>query len=221
MTTAARMTELLRARYQPEAVLVCGSWAEGTQEAESDFDAVVVTRHPAPIHDGRLAEGVALDVSFLSPEVLGDPDWEAEEWPQLYHAVPAWDPEGIGAALIARVRAAIDALPGKTPAEKARAAAWCRKMLGRARRDDPEGNWRRHWLLTESLTVWAELTDHPWFGGKKALARMAAEDFSSFSLYEAALRDGGGEALAAWVRRLEELAPTGPGQGSEVSSKTP
>ncbi len=201
-----RIVALLRARYQPEAVLVCGSWAEGTQERESDFDAVVVTRHPAPIHDGSLAGDVRLDVSFLSPEVLADPEWDAEDWPQLYHAVPAWDPRGTGAAMIARVRERIDALPGKTPAEKARAAAWCRKMLGRAQRGDPEGNWRRHWLLTESLTVWAELTDRPWFVGKKALARMAAEDPASFAPYAAALEDGSGEALAVWVRRLEELA---------------
>ena len=212
-----RIVALLRARYQPEAVLVCGSWAEGSQTPESDFDAVVVTRHPVPIHEGGLAEGVELDVSFLSPEVLKDPEWDAEDWPQLYHAVPAWDPGGIGAAMIARVRARIDALPCKTPAEKARATAWCRKMLGRAFRGDPEGDWRRHWCLTESLTVWSELTDRPWFGGRKALARMAAEDPASFALYRDALRDGGEEALGAWVERLSGLAP----EEGKLSSETP
>jgi hypothetical protein len=35
---------------------------------------------------------------------------------------------------------------------------------------------------------------------------MAAEDPASFAPYAAALEDGSGEALAVWVRRLEELA---------------
>ena len=56
----------LEKEYDPLAVILYGSFADGTQDAESDFDALVITRDRKK-HDTSRVGDTVLDV-FVWPE---------------------------------------------------------------------------------------------------------------------------------------------------------
>ena len=209
MSEAQALVRALCGRWEPEAVLVCGSFADGTQDAASDFDAVVLTDRPAPVRDTGLLLGRRQDVWFLRPADTGE-DWDPAEWPQLYHARAVFDPGGLGEALIRRVRARIDAYPPKSAAANEENLDWLERMVTRARRGDAEGCYRLLWLLAESLEIWCDLRGRWSFGPKKSLARLEAEEPEGFALYAAALRAPSPETAGAWVAYLRASAPAVP-----------
>ena len=45
-----QVVERLKARYQPERIVLFGSWAAGTPSAESDVDLLIVKRTDQPFH---------------------------------------------------------------------------------------------------------------------------------------------------------------------------
>lgn len=193
--------DILAARWQPTAILVYGSFADGTQDEFSDFDALVITDRPAPIHDHSLLEGRQLDVFFAAPSLF-EGEWFPEDFEQLYHAVPVLDETGLGARIIAEVRRWFDTRPPMTPEVKAQQLAWCRKMLRRAAKGDPEGLYRLHWLLTESLRIWCEVTDRNFFGSKKTLRLMREVSPEAFDAYTKALADPTPTLTERWIGML-------------------
>ncbi|MBR4459790.1 MAG: nucleotidyltransferase domain-containing protein [Clostridia bacterium] len=203
-TTVREITDALVRRWSPEAVLVYGSFADGTQDAQSDFDALVITRTPAPPHDTSDLCGHRQDVFFSSPEIFGG-EWFPEDFVQLYHAVPAYDPEGMGRTVIDAVRRWVDSRPRRSPAECRDGLAWLEKMLTRAGRGDPEGDYRLLWMLTDSLEIWCDLTGRFCFGPKKSLRLLREEDPAGWELYRAALHAPSPATAAAWVNHLRRL----------------
>ncbi|MBR4710489.1 MAG: nucleotidyltransferase domain-containing protein [Clostridia bacterium] len=202
-----RTREILDAlirRWQPAAVLVYGSFADGTWDDQSDFDALVLTRTPAPAHDTSLLCGRRLDVFFSSPEIF-EGEWFPEDFVQLYHAVPAYDPEGRGQAVIGAVRRWADSRPPRSRADRLDSLAWLDKMLERAGRGDPEGDYRLLWLLTDSLEIWCDVTGRFCFGPKKSLALLREKDPAGWALYTAALRSPRAETAEPWVAHLRRL----------------
>ncbi len=45
-----QVVELLKARYQPERIVLFGSWAYGTPTMDSDVDLLIVKRTGQPFH---------------------------------------------------------------------------------------------------------------------------------------------------------------------------
>lgn len=199
-----RLTEALIHRWQPESVLVYGSFADGTEDALSDFDALVITREPAPPRDQRPLMGRRQDVWFLRPETVDV--IEPVDWPQLYHAIPLWDPEGMGERLIADVREAVDAQPLPSPSQLTDELAWMDRMLARAASGSEEGRYRLLWLITDSLEIWCGLARRQSFGAKKSLALLRSADPEGHDLYSRALMNPATETAAAWVAHLRGMA---------------
>ena len=82
-------------------------------------------------------------------------------------------------------------------------------MARRCQRGDPEGFYRWHWLLRDSLEIYYDLRGRYFFGPKKALAVMEREDPISYRLYAQALAKLDQAALEAWTGRMEELLENG------------
>ena len=197
------LTEALIARWQPEALLVYGSFADGSRDALSDFDALVITDKPAPLRDQGELLGRRLDLWFLTPDAAAEID--PADWPQLYHALPVYDPKALGAKLIASVREALDARPLPSPRQNADSLDWLDRMLARAALPTPEGRYRLLWLLTDSLEIWCDLSGNRCFGPKKSLALLREKDPTGFALYDAALREATVETASAWIAHLHDL----------------
>ena len=193
----------LYGRYAPRAVILYGSYADGTAGEGSDFDAILLADGPF-CHDTAIIEGVQLDVwaypadSFAADDTL-------DKIVQVADGVVLHDPQGIGAQLQQRVKAHVNAQPPKSAAENADALAWCRKMLTRTARGDAEGMYRWHWLLTDSLEIACDLLHQPYRGPKKSLRWLAQTHPELHAVYARALTDFTQEALSAWVEALEEL----------------
>ena len=45
-----QVVDVLKARYQPDQIVLFGSWAYGTPTAESDMDLLIVKRTDQPFH---------------------------------------------------------------------------------------------------------------------------------------------------------------------------
>ena len=95
--------------------------------------------------------------------------------------------------------------PARTADEIRQAIDWCDKMLARTARRDPEGCYRWHWLLTDSLEIYCDLRELYYRGPKKALRQMEATDGEAFRVYSRALRELDRERLAEWIDLLKGL----------------
>lgn len=194
--------------YAPSVILPYGSYASGTNNQDSDFDALVVTDRPGSGHDSSMVAGVRLDV-FLYPPQHFQEAFDPEEIVQIFDGTPVVDQEGLGAELLRRVGAYLDAYQAKPRERVAQDVAWCGKMARRCQRGDPEGFYRWHWLLRDSLEIYYDLRGRYFFGPKKALAAMEREDPISYRLYAQALAKLDQAALEAWTGRMKELLENG------------
>ncbi len=203
MEDTGGIVRYLKEKYQPETILVYGSFADGSNNRNSDFDALVITEQGRG-HDASAVAGVILDVFLYPPEHFAG-DFDVEEVVQCFDGKLLLDKNGLGERLLARVREYLAAYRPKERQLVEQDLDWCQKMLGRCVRGDAEGFYRWHWLLKDSLEIYCDVRGRYFFGPKKALRAMAQEDSESFSLYSAALEKMDGAALRAWVGRLGHI----------------
>lgn len=194
----------IQATYEPAAIIVYGSYADGTQGIHSDFDAVVLTKNDPRQHDVSVVSGVQLDV-FIYPADYFKDESACDEILPVIDGQLVFDAEGAGEALLARVRAYADNIARKSAAEVAEALAWCRKMCERTRRGDTEGLYRHHWLLMESLEIACDALEYPYRGPKKSLRWLEQAHPDVYAVYARALADFSQDALTAWLECLEGL----------------
>lgn len=192
----------LNGTYAPRAMILYGSYANGTNDGDSDFDALILADMQR--HDVSTVEGVQLDV-WVYPVDYFEADDTLMEAVTIAEGVLFHDPEGLGAALRERVRAHLAAQPRKSAEENAEALVWCRKMLSRTARSDAEGVYRWHWLLVDSLEIACDLLHHPYQGPKKSLRWLDEAYPDIHAVYTRALAEFTQSALAAWIACLEGL----------------
>lgn len=192
----------LREKYHPLGIAVYGSFADGSNNQNSDFDALLLLPEGEAGHDSSVLFGTELDV-WLYGASRFDAPYDIEEFLQLWDSVIIEDETGRLAALRAEANAYIESFPQKSESENAQSLEWCRKMLRRTERGDTEGFYRLHWLLTDSLSIYCDFRGEYYFGPKKALRRMAAAAPDDAAVYDRALRDPTPESLAAWLGVLE------------------
>lgn len=190
--------------YQPIAVIVYGSFADGSANETSDFDALVISEHTRT-HDSSVVCGVVLDV-FVYPAETFQAEFHPEDFLPVSDGKIILDPHGIAAQLKAQVNDYLSELPLKTGDEIRDEIAWCEKMLSRTLREDAEGFFRWHWLLSDSLEIYCDIKHLHYSGPKKALKSMQQTDPEGFCIYSAALKTFHRERLTHWIHYLKTLA---------------
>ena len=116
----------LQTKYDSAAILVYGSFADGTQNENSDFDAPVLSPTHREFHDTSFVGETQLDV-FVYPVSLFQGEYHPETFLQVYGGILVMDTEGVGHALLQQVEAYVKALPGKTPEKQEGEIQWCKK----------------------------------------------------------------------------------------------
>ena len=195
-----RIVDFLVQKYNPECLILYGSYADGSYNANSDLDALIIADVTAEIHDVSVFEGVQLDV-FVYPT---DTALKPEEYPQLYHSRILLDRQGRGKALQEAVVDYIENCPPKSTEAIWEELEWCGKMLARARRGDAEGYYRWHWVLCDSLEFYSHIRGWFYFGPKKTLLLMQRLDPVAYAIYSNALKHMEYERLACWVDFLKK-----------------
>ncbi len=195
----------LTKKYRPKAILVYGSYKDGSNSKDSDFDALVISENSPFTHDMSAVNGVELDV-FVYPraELKEMPDWE--KFIQIYDSRVVLDTEGIGENLQKQVIQYVDRKPFKSKDEVDAEIAWCRKMALRTKREDAEGMFRWHWVLIDSLEIFCDAAGWRYWGPKKTLRWMECQYPNAFFKYQEALFNICDAALENWIACLEETA---------------
>ena len=189
--------------YEPNTIILYGSFADGSNNANSDFDALIITDNASRAHDSSVVDGVMLDLFIYHTSVFNS-DVDCEKYLPIFDGKIILDKNNIGATLKKRVNEYIDSLPCKTDEENRTAVEWCEKMLLRTARGDAEGYYRWHWVLTESLEIYCDIMKIPYFGPKKALKQMQKNHPGDAEIYFTALSALDRNALEKWIKILRD-----------------
>lgn len=204
MEIADRIIDYLKETYQPDAIITYGSFSDGSENENSDFDALVIANHDKG-HDSSVIEGVVLDV-FIYPADTFLSEYDPEEFVQVWDGKIVLDKNGIAGNLQKRVLFYIEHTPRKAEHEIQQEIGWCEKMVRRTMRDDTEGYYRWHWVLFESLEIYCDVKGLHYYGPKKALRRMEQTDEEAFRIYSKALTVLERRSLSEWISHLKRIS---------------
>lgn len=193
-----QIIKYIQQKYTPLSVILYGSYANGTNNLNSDFDALIIASDHQQYHDTSSVNGVQLDV-FVYPASYFDGDYNCADFIQICDGQIITDSNGVGSALQTRVQAYVKNRPCKSNAEIQANIDWCVKMFERTKRNDAEGMFRWHWVLIDSLEIFCDIMHHPYWGPKRALKWMAENHPTAYSLYEKALFNFTTENLENWI----------------------
>ena len=198
MISLEQILAYLHQTYAPLSIILYGSYANGTNNLNSDFDALVITSDREQCHDTGFVNGIPLDV-FVYPASYFDGAFDCGDFIQLFDSKILADSNEIGKSLQARVLSYLQNRPGKTAAEIKACIDWCVKMSERVKRHDAEGMFRWHWVLVDSLELFCDIKQHPYFGPKKSLKWMEEVHPNAFKLYQKALTEFDTDSLEKWI----------------------
>ncbi len=142
-------------KHDCHTVILYGSRVDGTNDATSDYDILAIRDSGDFEKDCAVFEGCYLDAFIYSEGNIIEPD---SFLIRIKDGIVLAQKNKLGDELLSHVTKIYEHGPEKTPAwEKQEIISWLPKMLERAKRNDVEGNYRRHWLQTELLKcgIWA------------------------------------------------------------------
>ncbi len=198
-----RIIGYLTETYQPDAIIIYGSYADGSVNENSDFDALVIAKSVRK-HDTSVIGNTVLDV-FVYPEEVFQSDYDPEEFVQVFDGIVILDKTGAAARLKRTILAYLENAPRKTDDEIRQELDWCEKMLHRTMRGDSEGYYRWHWVLCDSLEIYCDVKGLAYHGPKKALRTIAQTDETAYQIYSRALKEFNREYLSEWITYLKHL----------------
>ena len=204
MEITENIIHYLKETYHPDAVIVYGSFADASANEHSDFDALVIADHDKR-HDASVIGGIILDVFIYPPDTFRS-EYDPEEFVQVCDGKIVLDKNGIAEQLQKRVRSYIECKPKKTADEIRQEIEWCEKMILRTERDDAEGLFRWHWVLTDSLEIYCDVIGSFYYGPKKTLRCMEQTDKEAFRIYAKALKEFDRDSLSEWVSYLRRIS---------------
>lgn len=205
MINIEQIIEYIKQNYEPISIIVYGSYADGSKNDHSDFDALVISKNYKKYHDVSFVGETQLDV-FIYPSTYFDYEINWEEFVQIFDGQIIMDTKEYGKSLKNRVLEYIDKIPCKSKEEIATQIQWCKKMLLRTKRNDAEGMFRWHWMLVDSLEIFCEAMHYPYWGPKKSLTWMKKQHPEAFECYANALFHFDVVAVENWINYLEKLS---------------
>lgn len=201
MDRTEKIIQYLIDKYSPSVLISYGSFADGSANAGSDYDALLVY-DGRECHDGSVIDGTPLDV-FCYPAESFSGNYDPEKYLGVFDGKIIIDTDSIGQSIKNKVRSFIENAPKKDKDELRHEVEWCRKMLVRSGRNDAEGFFRWHWVLVDSLEIYFDIIGRYYYGPKKSLRYLGETDKNGFALYEAAMREFTPDALEKWIAHLE------------------
>ena len=93
-----QITEYIKQKYTPLSIILYGSYANGTNNPNSDFDALVISYDHEQFHDTSFVNGIQLDV-FVYPASYFDGNYDCNDFIQIFDGKIIADNNGRGKAL--------------------------------------------------------------------------------------------------------------------------
>lgn len=202
-----KIIEYIEQKYNPLSIILYGSYANGTNNLNSDFDALVISYDHEQFHDTSFVNDIQLDV-FVYPASYFDGEFDCNNFIQIFDGKIIVDNEERGKTLQMKALSYLQNRPQKTKAEMDANVDWCIKMLARVKRYDAEGMFRWHWVLIDSLEIFCDIKQHPYLGPKKALKWMEKNHPSAFACYKNALDNFSINSLENWITYIKNANGT-------------
>lgn len=203
-----KIISYIQQTYDPLSIILYGSYASGTNNLNSDFDSLVISRDHEQFHDTSFVNGIQLDV-FVYPASYFDGSFDCNEFIQIFDGKILVDHDERGKTLQTKVRSYLQNRPQKSKAELDASVDWCVKMLARVRRYDAEGMFRWHWVLIDSLEIFCDIMRHPYLGPQKSLKWMEENHPGAFACYKKALEDFSMDSLENWIAYIKNANGAG------------
>jgi hypothetical protein len=195
----------VKKKHRCHTLILYGSWARGDATAASDYDLLAIQDHSDKVvRDARQWKGIYLDI-FVYPEKSLRP----ADLLTVRGGKVLFQKNRIGATLLASIDKVFARGPKPLSSDELWARkVWARKMVDRARSCDPEGNFRRVWLLTALLEDYF-LFQHRWYEGPKAAFKWLRENQPEVGAqFERALEPGADlSAISDLVETVVAAAP--------------
>ena len=202
-----QIIEYIKQNYNPISIIIYGSYADGTNNLNSDFDSLVISYDHEQFHDISFVNGIQLDV-FVYPVSYFDGEFDCDDFVQIFDGKIIVDINERGKALQMKVISHMQNRPQKSKAEIDASVGWCSKMFEHVKRNDVEGMFRWHWVLIDSLEIFCDLMQHPYFGPKKTLKWMEKNHPSAFVCYKNALDNFSINSLENWIAYIKNANAT-------------
>lgn len=181
-----KITHNLEKKHGCHTILLYGSRARGESTSASDYDIIAVRKSGEFERDCRIFDGCYLDAFIYSEQAIQNPDIS---FVRIKDGIVVCQRENIGSELLRKVKEIFRQGPPQTPAwEKHEIISWFGKMLTRAKENDIEGNFRRHWLLHDLLECYFKLRDFWYLGPKESFGWLKINDPLVYLAFEIALK---------------------------------
>lgn len=168
------LCEFLMEKHGAHTIMLYGSRANGSATVESDYDVIAFAPVDRVLHDARLHDGQYLDVFVYPEQELAE---ATEDFLHIRQAQVLQQRDAEADAFLAQLDVLYEQGPSPLSSDEIVARiTWINKMLVRAQRGDPEGNYRQHWLLFSLLEDYFQLRRQWYQGPKKALAFLALNE---------------------------------------------
>lgn len=172
--------------YKCHTIILYGSRARGEATSTSDYDILTIREKGELERDCRLFENFYLDIFVYSEEAVRNPDTSLI---RIKDGIVLRQKDSMGDDLLTKIKAIFNAGPPITPAwEKHEINTWVMKMFDRAKQNDTEGNFRRHWLLHDLLECYFKLRDKWYLGPKESFQWLNKNDLKIYSAFNDALK---------------------------------
>ncbi len=194
-----QVCKTLVAAHDVHTLLLYGSRADGSAGADSDYDVAAFGPVDKSFRVAHLADGAYLDV-FVYPEgLLLEP---TEEYLKLRGSHVVLQRGGEAELFLSKLDEIFHRGPEPLPSDEMEVRkVWAHKMAARMLRADPEGNYRRVWLLTALLEDYFHLRGLWYQGPKKALRWLQQFDLPVYDAMRLALEpDASNDAVLLVVR---------------------
>jgi len=169
-------------------ILLYGSRADGSASDDSDYDIAAFGPITELLRIARPQGLGYLDAWVYPNESLAEP---TEESLRLRGSKVLLQRGDAVEVFLANIESMYRRGPTRLTSNEIQARrVWARKMLARIERADPEGNYRRIWLLQALLEDYFQQRGLWFEGPKKALRWLAASDVPAYHAYCQALEPG-------------------------------
>lgn len=204
MSIKEKVVEYLKNKYNPNAIIIFGSYSDGSFDKSSDIDGLVIADDISE-HDSSIIDGIILDI-WIYPTLYFKEDYVLDHnILKIFDGDIVLDEKGLAIKLKKRVIDYINKMVPKTNDEIQEELLWCEKLYHRVERLDAEGYYRWHRLLTESVKIYCDIKHIYYYGPKKILLFMKNNDNEAFQLYNKVLKELNISYLREWIDYLNKL----------------
>lgn len=181
----SRFQKLLVDTHACHTVILYGSRSRGAETADSDYDLIGFSDSGKSYRVAEVIDGQYIDAFVYGSDALNGRDLE---FLRIRDGRILVEKDAAGSDLLKRLQELFQKGPDPlSESDINLQKVWVEKMLGRIKRHDIEGNFRRVWLQHDLLEMYFSLRTRWYLGPKESFVWLAEHDGTTFDLFQKAL----------------------------------